>query len=51
MSDFEKRINLNTPLENLSKVVCDKYNLGEFKSNKLIEIGYEILIIFNNNPK
>lgn len=38
---FEERINLNFPLEILSKDVCKKFNLGSFVDNKLIEIGYE----------
>lgn len=41
MSEFENRINLNIPLEDLSKKVCHEYNLGEFINNKVIEIGYE----------
>jgi len=41
MKEFESRINLDIPLEHLSKIVCNEYGLGEFKSNKLIEIGYE----------
>ena len=36
MKEFESRIDLNFPLEELSKVVCNEYNLGEFKLNKLI---------------
>ena len=38
---FEERINLNFPLEILSKELCEKYNLGSFVGNDLIEIGYE----------
>ena len=41
LSDFNKRIELNTDLSNISKKICDDYNLGEFISNELIEIGYE----------
>ena len=41
MNDFEKRINLNFPLEILSKEICKNYNLGEFIKNELIKIGYE----------
>ena len=41
MKEFEERINLNFPLEVLSKEICNKYNLGKFIDNKLIEIGYE----------
>ena len=38
---FEERINLNFPLEILSKEICKVYELGNFVENKLIEIGYE----------
>ena len=41
MNDFESRINLNLPLEDISLKICNAYGLGEFISNKLIEIGYE----------
>lgn len=41
LKDFNKRIELNTDLENLSKIICEKYCLGNFISNELIEIGYE----------
>ncbi len=41
MKEFESRINLNFPLEDLSMKICKEYCLGKFKSNKLIEIGYE----------
>lgn len=41
LKDFNKRIKLNTDLKNISKVICDKYELGDFASNELIEIGYE----------
>lgn len=41
MSEIESRINLTQPLEHLSIKVCSEYGLGEFVSNKLIEIGYE----------
>lgn len=41
LQDFNKRIGLNTDLKNLSTQICDYYNLGEFVSNELIEIGYE----------
>ncbi|MGN0961454.1 MAG: phosphotransferase, partial [Christensenellales bacterium] len=39
--EFESRINLNIPLEHLSQMVCNEYNLGDFVDNQLIEIGYE----------
>lgn len=41
MNEFENRINLNLPLEDISLKICNEYGLGEFISNKLIEIGYE----------
>lgn len=41
MNNFDKRINLNVPLKDLSLIVCRQYNLGEFIDNKLIKIGYE----------
>ena len=30
MNEFEKRINLNFPLEILSQEICKQYNLGKF---------------------
>lgn len=41
LHDFNKRIELNTDLKNISELICEKYNLGEFVSNELITIGYE----------
>lgn len=41
MNEFEKRINLNFPLEILSQEICKQYNLGKFMDNQLIKIGYE----------
>ena len=41
LQDFNKRINLNTDLKNISEQICEYYNLGYFISNKLIPIGYE----------
>ena len=41
MAEFEDRINLKQPLDELSKQVCEEYGLGEFINNQLIEIGYE----------
>ena len=41
MNNFDKRINLNVPLKDLSLIVCRQYNLGKFIDNKLIKIGYE----------
>ena len=41
LQDFNKRIELNTDLKNISQKICENYNLGEFISNELITIGYE----------
>lgn len=41
LQNFDKRIGLNTNLKNISKVICEKFNIGVFISNELIEIGYE----------
>lgn len=41
LQDFNKRIGLNTDLQNISKKICESYNLGDFISNELILIGYE----------
>ncbi len=41
LKDFNKRIGLNTDLKNISIEICKLYNLGDFISNELIEIGYE----------
>lgn len=41
IQDFNKRIELNTDLENISREICRYYNLGNFISNELIAIGYE----------
>ena len=41
LQDFNKRIGLNTELENISEQICQSYNLGDFISNELITIGYE----------
>ena len=41
IKDFNKRIELNTDLKNISELICEKYNLGQFVSNELITIGYE----------
>lgn len=41
LKEFNKRINLNTDLNNISKQICIQYDLGEFVSNELITIGYE----------
>lgn len=41
LQDFNKRIGMNTTLDNISKEICKKYNLGDFITNDLITIGYE----------
>ncbi|MBR4830257.1 MAG: phosphotransferase [Bacilli bacterium] len=41
LQDFNKRIELNTDLKNISVQICNYYDLGDFVSNELIEIGYE----------
>ena len=41
LQDFNKRIKLNTDLKNISELICEKYDLGQFISNELITIGYE----------
>lgn len=41
LKDFNKRINLNTALENISELICRNYSLGKFISNELVTIGYE----------
>ena len=37
LKEFNKRINLNTDLKNISKQICIQYDLGEFVSNELFE--------------
>ena len=39
LQDFNKRIELNTDLKNISELICEKYDLGQFVSNELITIG------------
>lgn len=39
--EFAERINLNTELCNISKEICNQYNLGQYISDTIIEIGYE----------
>jgi len=41
MQDYYNRIDLNTDLSNISKEICKKYDLGNYISDKIIEIGYE----------
>ena len=41
LEEFYDRINLKSELSDLSKVICEKYNLGQYISEKLILVGYE----------
>ena len=41
MNEFYKRIGYEDDLSKISKKICKDFNLGRFKSNKLIEVGYE----------
>ncbi len=41
LQDFNKRIGLNTKLDNISTEICKRYEIGDFVSNELITIGYE----------
>lgn len=41
MQEYFDRINLNTKLSTISNIICEKYNLGSYLSDKIIEIGYE----------
>ncbi len=41
LEKFTKRIDLNTKLDNISKQICNEYNLGQYISDTLIEVGYE----------
>jgi len=38
---FKARINYSGDIKNISVQICKDYDLGEFKSNKLILMGYE----------
>lgn len=39
--EFTDRINLNTDLSNISRQICNIYNLGEYISDIIITVGYE----------
>lgn len=39
--EFYKRIGYEGTIDDISLVICKDFNLGEFVSNKLIEMGYE----------
>ena len=41
LEEFYDIINLKSELSDLSKVICEKYNLGQYISEKLILVGYE----------
>lgn len=41
LEDFYDRINLKSDLSDLSKVICEKYNLGQYISEEIILVGYE----------
>ena len=41
MEQFYKRIGYEGDLSRISKIICKDFNLGRFKSDKLIEVGYE----------
>ena len=41
LEEFYERINLKSELSDLSKVICEKYNLGCYISEELILVGYE----------
>lgn len=41
MNNFNERINLTFDLSIISKKICDKYVLGNYQSNELIQNGYE----------
>ena len=39
--EFYERINLKSELSDLSKIICEKYQFGQYISEKLILVGYE----------
>ena len=41
LKNFNKRIELNTDLKNISELICNNYDFGKYISNELITIGYE----------
>lgn len=38
---FKKRIGLNGDLKEISKIICEEFNIGEFLNCEIILIGYE----------
>ena len=41
LKEFYERINLRISLSKLSKIICQKYSLGEYLSEEIILVGYE----------
>ncbi len=41
LEEFYERINLKIDLSKLAKIICKKYNLGEYLSDEMILVGYE----------
>lgn len=41
LEEFYNRINLKSELSDLSKMICEKYNLGQYISEEIILVGYE----------
>lgn len=41
LEKFYERINLNFGLAKLSKIICQRYNLGKYVSEEIILVGYE----------
>ena len=41
LEEFYERINLKSELSDLSKIICEKYQFGQYISEKLILVGYE----------
>lgn len=41
LEEFYDRINLKSNLSDLSKMICEKYNLGQYISEEIILVGYE----------
>ncbi len=41
IEEFYSRINLKSDLSELSKLICQKYNLGNYLSDEIILVGYE----------
>ncbi len=39
--EFKDRINLNTDLSRISRLICNEYEVGEYISDTIITVGYE----------